>query len=305
MATLSPEGMETLPASQTVKPFGKINVWPQPDGSKQVRAYILMERVIEGAKTGIAIDGSASMRPAFGFSGLRGFLFGSKTGVNQVSPEAQRMCAYLASKLDADGTTRAIYWATGDGSKIEEIGDLTADQASKHDFVGPQGFGGRTKLLPALTYLVESFETAPWGMYVFITDGALQDLDQVMQYTSQLAREIAAGQRNDLKLVMIGLGDRISETQMQKLDDLDTGTDIDLWDHKLAKEMQELAEIFAEVVDENTIIADRGLIRDSGGNIVADYRDKGVPALMTFALPPGETSFTLEIAGQSVQQPIG
>lgn len=91
---------------------------------------------------------------------------------------------------------------------------------------------------------------------------------------------------------------------MEELDDLETGTDLDLWDHKLAAEMTELAEIFAEVVDENTIIADAGLVRDSSGKVVADYRDKGVPALLTFELPPGATSFTLEVAGQTVMQPI-
>jgi len=304
MATLSTEGMETLPASKTVQPFGKVNVWQRPDGTKQIRAYILMERVFEGAKTGIAIDGSASMRGAFGHKGCLGFLFGSSSGVNQVSPNAQKMCAYLASKLDADGMTKAIYWATGSGAKIEEIGDLTEKQANAHDFVGPKSYGGSTKLLPALRYFIDHFRSAPWGMYVFITDGAVQDLDEVKQYTTQLARDIAGGKRNDLKLVMIGVGDRINEGQMEELDDLDTGTDVDLWDHKLAAEMQELAEIFAEVVDENTIIADSGLIRDSDGNVVADYRDKGVPALLTFVLPSGSASFTLEIAGQSVTQPI-
>jgi len=296
--------VETLAPAQVVEPFGKINMWREPDGSKRVRAYVLIERAIEGAKTGIAIDGSASMKGAFGFKGISGFLFGRRSGTNIVSPHAQKMCAYLARKLAADGTTSAIYWATGDGTQIQEIGDLTGDQAEKYDFNGPEKYGGGTHLLPALKHFVERFADAPWGMYVFTTDGALNDLKAVKGYCTQLARDIADGRRNLLKLVLIGVGDRVDEAQMVALDDLDTGTDVDLWDHKLAAEMKDLAEIFTEVVDEQTIVAESGLVRDSAGNVVEDYRDRGVPALLTFTLPPGSQSFTLEIAGQSVTQAI-
>jgi len=295
--------MQTVAAANTREPFGKINFWRLPDGSTQVRAFVLMERTVEGAKAGIAIDGSASMQSAFGRKGCLGFL-SSAPAVNVVSPTAQKMCAYLARKLAADGKASAIYWATGDGSEIETIGDLTADQAEKYDFAGPKTYGGGTKLLPALKYFTERFADALWGMYVFITDGALQDVEAVKRYTIQLARDIEAGKRHDLKLVMIGVGNQVKEAQMQQLDDLDTGTSLDLWDHKLASEMQQLAEIFTEVVDENTIIADSGLVRDETGNVVLDCRDQGVPALLMFALPPGAKSFTLEIAGQTVTQPI-
>jgi hypothetical protein len=41
-------------------------------------------------------------------------------------------------------------------------------------------------------------------------------------------------------LVLIGVGRDVSEYQMRELDDLDTGTDIDLWDHKIASEMRVL-----------------------------------------------------------------
>ena len=49
---------------------------------------------------------------------------------------------------------------------------------------------------------------------------------------------------------------------MEELDDLDTGTEVDLWDHKLAAEMRVLQEIFAEVVDKNARVADHGRILD-------------------------------------------
>ncbi len=296
-STPLPGQMITLSPGQTVEPFGKVNLRYEPDGRIWIRAYILMERVIEGARTGIAIDGSGTMRAWFG-----GRVKGEP---NIVSPFVQGMCTYLASKLDADGSTNAIYWATGeDGRAIEEIGILTAEQAAQYNFVGPQSYGSHTHLLPALRHFTERFLDAPWGLYVFITDGRLDDLDAVKKYTTKLARAVADGKRNDLKLVMIGVGRKIDEAQMIELDDLDTGTDIDLWDHKIAESMQHLAEVFAEVIDEQVIVAPQGRILDSSGNVIRNYRDTGVPALLEFILPSGSMSFTLEIGGNTVTQSL-
>ena len=71
---------------------------------------------------------------------------------------------------------------------------------------------------------------------------------------------------------------------MEELDDLDTGTPIDLWDHKLAAEMRVLQEIFAEVVDKNARIADNGRILDPQGQVVKDYSDTGMPAYLEFEM---------------------
>lgn len=304
MKVLSTEGMETLRPSETVEPFSQINFWRLPGGKVRVRAYVLMERSIEGAQAGVAIDGSVSMRKDFGKKGLLGFLSPGPP-VNAVEPVARDMCAYLAQKVSADGKVAIIYWATGaNGSKTEKVGMLTEGQIGKQPFEGPRKFGGGTKLLPALRYFVEQFTSAPWGMYLFLTDGGLHDLEEVKRYSTQLARDVASGKRNELKLVLIGVGDEVDAGQLQELDDLDTGTNVDLWDHRLATEIKQLAEIFAEVVDENIIIAENGLVRDTSGNIVMDYRDKGVPALMVFTLPRGSDAFVLEIGNRAVRQPL-
>ncbi len=142
-------------------------------------------------------------------------------------------------------------------------------------------------------------------MYVFITDGRLDDLEEVKQYCVQLAHEIADQKRHDLKFVLIGVGDHIDEEQMEELDDLETGTDLDLWDHKIAKEMKQLAEIFAEVVSETMIIVPGdGIIKDANENVVKDYRDSGLPALMWFDLPVRSSWFTLHVGKQVVTQPL-
>lgn len=299
--------METLAPSKVTAPFGKINIWRQPDGSKKVRAYVLVEGAFEGAKSGIAIDGSLSMKPAYGLStGVLGFLVGKRAATNVVSVEARKMSSYLASHLDVDGKTAVIYWATGSGKNgIETVGDLTEAEATKYDFKGPARFGTRTRLAPAVRYFVDRFGSARWGMYVFITDGVLDDLDAVKKYSIQLAREIEAGNRTPLKLVVIGVGPHVDEKQMVELDNLETGTAVDLWDHKIATEMSQLAEIFTEVVDETMILADSGVIRDELGAVVKDYRDTGVPALLEFSLPAkAAKAFTLEIGGQIIRQPL-
>lgn len=301
--------METLDSARVTLPFGKINLWRQPNGGVKVRSYILVERPFENAKAGVAIDGSASMRPAYGYpSGLVGALFSNRrSGTNQVSPEAQKICSYLAEKLDVDGRTAVLYWGTGPYSEsIQVVGDLTAEEARAHELTGPRSFGGgQTALLPAVRYFVDRFASAPWGMYVFISDGVIRDLEAVKKYSIGLAQEIEAGRRPPLKLVLIGVGDQIDERQMIELDDLDTGTGVDLWDHKIAREMTELAEIFTEVVDDTVILADTGIIRDARGNVVKDYRDTGLPARLDFDLPPGAAhAFVLEYGGQVIRQPL-
>jgi hypothetical protein len=292
---------------QVVEPFGEVNVYPS--GSKtRVVATVLMEPHKEGAQTGIALDGSGSMSKLYGVGeetgGFLASLFGQKKQlVNEVTPVAQKVCAYLARKIDADGGTTCVYWAVGPGGgHIQEVGDLRADEAERHVFGPPRDFGSGTQLLPAVQYFVERFQDAPWGFYVFITDGELHDLESVKHYSTQLARDIAARRRNPLKFVLIGVGPSVNEQQMEELDDLDTGTEIDLWDHKLAAEMRVLQEIFAEVVDKNARIADHGRVLDPQGRVVKDYSDTGMSAFLEFEMPAGAEYFTLEVNGNKIHQ---
>jgi hypothetical protein len=288
-------------------PFGEVNVYPTSGGRVRVVATILMEPHREGAQTGIALDGSGSMAKLYGVEDgsrvLSPIFGGPKKLTNEITPIAQKLCSYLARKIDADGGTTCIYWAVGNnGGEIEVVGDLRADEAERHVFGPPRDFGTGTRLLPAVRYFVERFRSAPWGFYVFITDGELHDLDEVKEYSVRLARDIAARRRNPLKFVLIGVGPSVNETQMEELDDLDSGTPIDLWDHKLAAEMRVLQEIFAEVVDKNTRVADNGRILDPHGRVVKDYSDAGLPAYLEFEMPAGVEYFTLEVNGTRVNQ---
>ncbi|MGL6076682.1 MAG: vWA domain-containing protein [Fimbriiglobus sp.] len=224
---------------------------------------------------------------------------------NDVEPLARQFTAYLASKLDADGGTTVIYWACGDGSALEVIGDLTADDCEAQIFTGPKSvdFGDSTILTPAVKYFADRFSDAKNGMYVFVTDGVLNDLPEVKKYTISLCKEIAAGKRNPLKCVLVGVGEGIDEGQMEELDDLDSGTDVDIWDHKIAKDMRGVMEIFAEVVSESTIVAPTGRIFDATGESVKQFAD-GLPARVTFRMPATSTFFELEVAGQRIRQSV-
>src|SRR5947208_440727 len=166
---------------KVVEPFGEVNVFPIAGGGTRVTATILMEPRREGAQTGIALDGSGSMKKLFGQDtggGVVSSLFAKPKIENVVAPVAQKITAYLARTIDADHGTTCVYWAVGNnGSQIEVVGDLTAEEAERHPFAGPKEFGTGTQLLPAVRYFVDRFKDAPWGFFVFITDGELFDLD--------------------------------------------------------------------------------------------------------------------------------
>ncbi|MBT9142133.1 MAG: hypothetical protein DDT32_00606 [Syntrophomonadaceae bacterium] len=232
----------------------------------------------------------------------RGYRVFSK---NEIEPLAQSITAYLASNLDADGGTTVIYWACGNGKQIEVIGDLTEEDCKTASFAGPSktNFGVGTYLMPAMRYFVDRFKDAKRGMYIFITDGRLDDLNEVKRYTKELAKRIAAGERNPVKCVLIGVGDKIDEDQMGELDDLETDTDVDIWDHKIANEMRALVEIFAEVVSETQIVAPTATIYDDSGNVVQRFTD-GLPAKVAFSMPASSKAFELEVGNRRLRQTV-
>lgn len=301
--------------SQPVEPFGEVNVYKQTDGSIDIVATILMVPEIEGARTGLALDASASMKKMYGLSGIVAGPFAQAAGVpNVVEPVARTMAAYLA-QFSSTGKCELIYWACNpDGSAVEPIGEANEKEAQSLAIAGPKKFpwGRGTKLLPPVKHFIEqSFKSAPWAICVFVTDGVIEDLAEVKTYCLSFAKQVASGQRSFIKLVLIGVGEEVDESQMEELDDMfegsglkdPQGNDIDLWDHKLASEMRKIEEIFAEVVSEDAVVTASGRILDQAGKVCKEYTD-GLPALLRFKLPGGTTSFTLEFPGGKVTQDL-
>src|SRR5688572_28315674 len=98
-----------------LKPFSDVH---HQDG--RVVATLLHDPTVEGLYVALYMDGSASMEDEYG---PRGILAKLGPVRNQVEPQMQWMLAYLATK-DRNGVLRTAYWATGDGSQIELVGDL-------------------------------------------------------------------------------------------------------------------------------------------------------------------------------------
>jgi hypothetical protein len=224
---------------------------------------------------------------------------------NIVEPLAREFIAYLAGEIDVDGRSTVLYCGCDDGAGYEVVGDFTEEQCRKLELNGPadHAFGLGTRLAPALRYLVDRFDDAARGMFVFITDGRLDDLDDVKHLTTHIARDIAEGKRNPLRCVLIGVGDEIDESQLHQLSTLDTGTDVDIWDHKNASEMRALIEIFADVVTEKQIVAPAGIIYDAGGHRIWKSTD-GMPARVAFTMPAASPYFELEVAGRRIRQSV-
>lgn len=301
--------------SQPIDPFGEVNVYKQADGSYDIVATVLMVPDIEGARTGLALDASASMKSMYGVSGVLGGVFAKAAATpNVVEPVARMMGAYLA-QFSSTGMCDIIYWAVNPaGDAIEVLGAIPEKDATDIVVSGPKKlpWGRGTKLLPAVKHFTEvEFRTAPWAICVFVTDGVIEDIADVKAYCLQFAKEIATGKRKFIKLVLIGVGEQVDVSQMEELDDMfvgsglkdPSGNEIDLWDHKLAAEMRKIEEIFAEVVSEDAKVAASGRVTNQAGKLCRDYTD-GLPALLRFKLPAGSTSFTIEFPGGTITQDI-
>jgi len=300
-------------------------------------------RFAEGWRTGLALDASASMKRAYGrkvearvdpelltdyikqgrlraymedgeptrriqreaFAEIQERGYEINYTENILQPLVQDFTAYLAGSLDGTGKTSLIYWGCGKGDEIQVLGEFDADSCQGLAITGPASFklGKTTKLLPAIAYFVDHYRAAQRGMYIFLTDGRIDDLEKVKRYTKELALEIAVGKRNYLKLILIGIGNDVDRYQLQELDDFDTGLDIDLWDYKIASEMHNLTQIFAEVVNDNQIIAESGSIYDDAGNCVKTYTN-GLPAKIDFTMRDDSQWFELEVGNQRIRQSV-
>ena len=124
-----------------VKPFSDVH----NKGGKVV-ATLLHDPTVEGLDVALYMDGSASMEDEYG---PRGILAKLGPVRNLVEPQMRWMLEYLANK-DRNGILRVVYWATGSGSDLEVVGDLSGAQAKDYKFPGPKFYGKGTVMLPVL-----------------------------------------------------------------------------------------------------------------------------------------------------------
>ncbi|MBJ6759704.1 VWA domain-containing protein [Myxococcaceae bacterium JPH2] len=272
-------------------------------GAKVV-ATLLHDPTVEGLDVALYMDGSASMENEYGPRGILAKLAPVK---NQVEPQMQWMLEYLANK-DRDGKVRVAYWATGDGTQIEMVGDLTGPEAKGYRFPGPRAYGKATVMLPVLRDFVAHIKQqvsvgAKRGLAVIITDSQINDAQDVMAYATQVAKEIASGRLPRINFVFVGVGSNVDEEQMEEVSHTTYPGVGHLWCHRIADRMEEMAELVAVLVDETMTVAAGGTVFDEQGNILKTYEGR-LPAVLEFDVPAECKAFTLEVAGQRFTQPI-
>ena len=282
-----------------VKPFSDVH-----NLQGRVTATLLHDPTVEGLDVALYMDGSASMEDEYGPRGILAKLAPVK---NQVEPQMRWMLEYLATK-DRNGILRVAYWATGDGSELEVIGDLTDAQAKDYKFPGPKFYGKGTVMLPALRDYIayirnEMNNGARRGLAVIITDSQIHDAADVTAYTEQVAKEIVAGRLPPLNFVLVGVGEQVDEEQMEEIGHEPYPGVGHLWCHRVADRMEEMAELVAVLVDETMTVGAGGKIYDDKGNVLKVYEAR-LPAVLEFDVPAGCKSFTLEISGERYTQPL-
>jgi hypothetical protein len=282
-----------------VKPFSDVH----NQGGKII-ATLLHDPTVEGLDVALYMDGSASMEDEYGPRGVLAKLAPVK---NLVEPQMRWMLEYLANK-DRDGVLRVAYWATGDGSQLEILGDLAGKDAQSYKFPGPQYYGKGTVLLPVLRDYIahirkEVDKGARRGLAVIITDSQIHDAADVKAYAAQVAKEVSAGRLPRINFVLVGVGEQVDEEQMEEICHGEYPGVGHLWCHRIADRMEEMAELVAVLVDSTMTVAAGGTIYDDKGNILKVYEAR-LPAVLEFTVPEGCEAFTLEVAGQKFTQPI-
>jgi len=281
------------------RPFSDVHVTGQ-----RVTATLLHDPTVEGLDVALYMDGSASMEPEYGPRGVLARLGGAR---NTVEPQMRWMLEYLASK-DRNGVLRTAYWATGDGSALEVVGNLTGAQAREFKFPGPQFYGKGTVMLPALrdfiAYVKQEIPNGlRRGLAVLITDSQLHDAADVRAYSAQVAKEISAGRLPRMNFVLVGVGSKVDEEQMEEICHAAYPGVGHLWCHRVADRMEEMADLVAVLVDETMTVAAGGSVFDDSGRLIKAWEGR-LPAVLEFDVPAGTTAFVLEVGGQRYPQPL-
>ncbi|MBX9694865.1 MAG: VWA domain-containing protein, partial [Cyanobacteria bacterium] len=277
----------------------------------RVRATLLHDPTVEGLDMAIYLDGSGSMKDEYVYKRkfLDWFLGKNKEFQtdNVVEPQVRWILEYLATK-DRNGLLRAAYWACGGRSSVELIGELKGKDVQNYKFPGPSNFGSQTNLEPALrdfvAYMREQADKgARQGCAVFVTDGVIHDADKVKAYCNSIVRDIQKGKLPRLNFVLVGVGNGVDEEQMEDICHEEYPGIGHLWCHRVAEEVEQVAELVAILVDESMTVASGGIVYDDKGKVLARFESR-LPAILEFNVPEGCRSFTLDINGQRFTQPL-
>ncbi len=292
--------------------FADVNVLKLMNGDHEVIVCMKIEPEIligEGkSKSILAIDASRSIKDMFG-----GGLFGSNP--NHVQSISQKIGDLLV-QVSSEAKLHVFYWAVGrNGEKIEVLGDIEENEISTMKIIGPkiEKWGGGTQLLPTLVYINEMVSIGiDLSIVVIVTDGLIADEKECLEYCNQIAEKLLnKQQQNNLKLILIGVGNEVNAEQLERFDNMFEGSkyedQIDLWSHGIAESITDENEImdilFGELITEDVIVAPKASIELKNGKLIQNYSD-GLPGKFRFILPKGETKFVLKTDFGVIEQSI-
>ena len=301
------------------KPLADVNVGErEADGTRKVVACFWpnLGKLRDGTSTRaiLAIDGSSSMQMEYGFGQIL-----VAQPVNYVQQAARRLGRILGITSGANEVLM-FYWALGDGSDTSRIGQFDAAGCENVEISGPREnqWGTGTRLLNALKVCIESdYSTSDRTIAIIITDGVFEDEKACVEYCLGIGYKINDGNHKPVNFYLLGVGNNVDKEQLQRLDDMFIGTDldgkIDLFSHGLFNSLADVddelvtAAIYAELMTEDIMVgpACRILSGDGGkaSEVLCDFSG-GLPGKIEFRLPDGARSFTVDSGSVRATQDV-
>lgn len=286
-----------LDASQSMKDgYGRGRTVP-PEVSKQFIARGMYEEVVRDGVVRRLLSPSAKeemerkqlVRPT----------------ANIVQQPANNMVESMIRTFSTGGVTsgscEVIYWACGaTGKEIESLGEVTMGQLDSLKLNGPQSqpFGPHTHLAPPFHYFAERTKDVT-GVFVFVTDGHIDDEREVVQATHRIASAIKDETHPWIKCVLIGVGKQIDVEQFDRIDDMEMPeelSEIDIWNSKVLTDMRDMNDAWSEIFDPETEVGTSLKVHNDRGELVYEKTDE-VKALITFEMPAGSKCFDLVLDG--------
>jgi len=259
----------------------------------EVRIQLDLPVAIEGATNcALIVDGSGSMdghfrKPLFGgFSEVEKFIHASGKAI---------------SELDSDHGVQVYLACLGDGTQAYDLGNHTQDELehlridlNKLDLK----LGSGTYLLPALKKAVQEVVVASgcaYGFLALVTDGRFADMDRIKSWATDLAGKISRGEHPLTKIVLIGFDDA-DAGQLEELDNLETGTDVDIFNALAVSTLKDAMELLnSEAITGGMMIAPGGRL-EVNGQAVKSF-EGGLPQRIDATIPAALSSVTLVVQG--------
>lgn len=249
-----------------------------------------------GVNCAFGMDGSISMQDHYRHSG-----WGPVKAASHVEKFLHKAAKYVAEH-DSDHEVQVYLWATGsNGNAVVDLGKFPQDGlehlkiSTNADDKGDIQLGGGTYLAPALDRMVKEIVVdsgASYGLIVVTTDGKLGDMPAVKAWATKKAKAIAAKEHAPFKIVLVGFDDADPD-EMLALDNLDTGTSVDIFNALSVADLDGAMEkLDSETLTSDFTVAEDGFLEANGQTW---NFEGGVPQRIDTRVAPGLSNITLVI----------